>query len=296
MNKRNLVLVSVFLALGITAAWLTFGQKEKDSGRQLLVDFKEDELESIAFIHGADSWSLVNDDSGWHVKDSDNSAVSAIESFIPSLLKFDGKRIQADDISEYGFDDDSYKIEYTRKGGGTVSFTLGRRTPSETEFYILYDKTRVYTVYSMVGQAIQTEKSQMLETYVYGIEYSNIARIDVDGSPPIAIIKQDGGWIFESDNFKESLKEELVRRQVTRYFGGMYCLSSMEDTPENEEKCGLNNPSATVSITDKKGNTDKILIGNETEKGVYIKVNDGIIFEVISDYFKFIKSFREVVM
>ncbi len=296
MNKRNLVLVSVFLVLGIAAAWLTFGQKEKDSGRQLLVDFKEDELESIAFIHGADSWSLVNDDSGWHVKDSDNSAVSAIESFIPSLLKFDGKRIQADDISEYGFGDDSYKIEYTRKGGGTVSFTLGRRTPSETEFYILYDKTRVYTVYSMVGQAIQTEKSQMLETYVYGIEYSDIARIDVDGSPPIAIIKQDGGWIFESDNFKESLKEELVRRQVTRYFGGMYCLSSMEDTPENEEKCGLDNPSATVSITDKKGNTDKILIGNETEKGVYIKVNDGIIFEVISDYFKFIKSFREVVM
>lgn len=296
MSKRNIVLVAILIVLGLAAAWLTFGQKEKDNGRQLLVDFEEDELESITFIHGAEEWSLLNDDSGWHVNESDNSSTTAIESFIPSILKFDGKRIKTDDISEYGFDENSYRIKYKIKKGGTVFYTLGRRTPSETEFYVLDDKNVVYTVYSMVGQAIQTEKSQMLDTYVYGIEYSDIARIDVDGPTPISIIREDEGWLFESGSFKESLTEELVKRQVTRYFGGMYCLSSMEDTPENEDNCGLKNPAETVTITDIKGNIDKILIGNETEKGVYIKVNNGMIYHVISDYFKFIKTFREVVM
>lgn len=297
MTKKSIIFLSILVALIAVSVVLSRPADKRDNGRVQLVDFESGDLKGIDFVAEDGSWG-VEYDGEWKVKESDKTDKIALDNLISSLLSFDAKLISEDTdaAEEYGITEKSVRVEYEEKNGKKTAFVLGNKTPPETEYYLMDNEGLIYSVYSEVGDAMKYRKYRVEDSFVYGKEYEEISRIEVDGNPPFALISRQSSWSFESGEKKEEIPIEDIRKTVTRHFGGMYSLEKLDGTAENNEKCGFGGGDAvtTVTVSDFKGNRDSFYIGKDTESGVYIKVNDNDeIYRVISDYFGFIKLYRE---
>ncbi len=296
MTKKSVIFLIILAALTAVSVIVSMPNKTNNQ-RVQLADFDSGDLKGIDFISESEVWG-VEYDGEWKVKDSDKTDSIALGSMISSVLTFDAKLIAENDdmAAEYGIGDKSVRVEYEKKNGEKTVFVLGDKTPPGTEYYLMDDENRIYSVYSEVGDAFRYRKYRVEDSFVFGKEYEEISRIEVDGSPAFSLINKQSAWRFESGTHTEEISIEDIRRTVTRHFGGMYSLEKLDGTGENNRKCGFDGEAETTTVTilDFKGNRDNIYIGKETDNGVYIKLNDNDeIYRVIKDYFEFIKLYRE---
>ena len=133
------------------------------------------------------------------------------------------------------------------------------------------------------------------DSFILGVGYESIDSITVSGSDAFSLSKGQKSWKFVCKGTAEEIPAEKVKSGVTRYLGGMYSLESLPAIDENKEKYGFNDDSEIVTVAAcGKDDYYKIILGNETENGIYIMLwGENEIYRTINDYFKFIKSYRE---
>lgn len=297
MTKKSIIFLIILVALIAISVIVSMPDNTRENQRVWLADFESGDLKGIDFVTEDGVWG-VEYDGEWKVKDSEKTDKVALDNLLSSILKFDAKLIAENNgaADEYGITDKSVRVEYEKKNGERKVFVLGNKTPPETEYYLMDEDKNIYSIYSEVGDAFRYRKYRVEDSFVFGKEYEELSRIDVDGNPSFSLINRQSSWSFESVGRREEISIEDIRRTVTRHFGGMYSLEKLDGTDENNKECGFDGELeiTTVTISDFKGNKDKIYIGRETDNGVYIKLNDNDeIYRVIADYFGFIKLYRE---
>ncbi len=296
MIRTPKIFIAVFIVILICTVIVLLPDKKMNSNdRVMIVDFIEEDLSEIKMDNTEQPYSLVNND-GWFVKDSSSSLDEPIKNMLADILSFDGILVGSDiaDASEYGINEDSLRMTYIDKNNESVSFTLGNKTPSGTEYYIADDNNDVYAIYTAPGDALKTKKYLLEDSYILGIEYEDISKITVEGEGPFELSKSGSKWTLIGNNEMQTIDEFTVRSDVTRHFGGMYSMATYPDNDENNEKFGFNEDVQKVTITDFDGNINTFYIADEEGKSVYIKLNEEkIIYSVVKDYFEFIKQYRE---
>lgn len=297
MNRKRTVFLLIPLVLVILAVVISIPYtKKKTDERIILADFDAQEINGIEFNNEEYSWKLVNDGS-FVVEGNRKTDETAVNLLLGNLLYFDGKLIAKQaDKKIYGLDKPLASVTYTEKNGNKTTFYLGNKTSPGTEYYVSDENGNIYTVYTEIGDAIQSERYEVEDSFILGIDYDNLRKIEVGGELPFDLIRENNNWKMICRDFSKEIPTDIVKQKVTRHFGGMYSLRTIEATEDNRKKYWSEAAGDTVTLYDKDDKIYVINIGVIDNGQTYITVNDdNIIYCVIEDCFEFIKLFREEV-
>lgn len=295
MIRKKAIFVIIPLLLVLLAVGLSFtDNKENAEVRVQLVAVDPANLAGIRFENPKENWQLVNND-GWKVENSDKTDATTVEKILDTLTDIDGKLID-EEVSDvkYGLTPPEATVTLIEKNGKETVLSVGNKTPAGTEYYIADADGKVYTIYTEKGNVLKSKRYQAEDSFILGVEYVNLHRIEVGGKKPFALTKGEETWSFVCGDYREEIPVELIKSGVTRHFGAIYALTTMKATEETKANCGLSEPGDTVTVIPYSGESYTIHLGNKEGDRIFIMVEGREeIYSVIADYFNFIQLYRE---
>lgn len=214
-----------------------------------------------------------------------------VRNFITNLAGLPAKSVveeHAEDFEKYGLDTPKASAELAFEDGTAVKMLFGIQNPVDESsvYFRTADSDTVYLVnyYAVAGVFSDVRRFAALKltgSYDSGLknefEALKITRPDLE--EPIEIVRleeragSDEGETFNTHRFASPITAEVDVTKGRTIISGVYGLTMnacefIEQTPENLEKCGFNDPAATVEFT-VGGKEYELTIGGKTEGGYY---------------------------
>ncbi|MFA6309356.1 MAG: DUF4340 domain-containing protein [Clostridia bacterium] len=168
------------------------------------------------------------------VANADTKVLSTIFETLTGLSKINIIENNAKNLSKYGLDKPSYKIEITHKTGKIV-LILGDMKVSGSEIYAkLGDSNEIFTMDISGLNFIDKPVNEVMDIYVYQVPIGTVSnvRVSMDGHVTNLGIVSDGNN-FDKDTFtvngKDASKSDSDGRQLARlYYQALIDLRRME--------------------------------------------------------------------
>ena len=261
-----------------------------------IVNFTQEELLSVEVSTPDEEYTLVKNGDTWSIEGIDEPLLlGGVNDYFNKTLPMKGELIENPSTPEtYGMDNYTSCVTYTLKNGKKKTVTLGNQTPSETEAYVLDDKGNLYTVYTLVSNALDNQIYHFIDDYITGFIYEELQQIKIiNSSGEVTLRHNDGEWIYEPSG--EKADEFLVKSKITRHLGSIYALKCFKKTDENLQKYGFDNQKMRLEVTVKNGETTVINAGTLQDEYLYITVDEKpFIYCVNSKSFEFLTGVRDV--
>lgn len=274
--KRSTVVIVVLIAVLFVAGYGALKQSLNGGTetRDVIVNITQEDIVCVEVLHEDESYTLIKEN-GWRMKEVEQPLLSgAVNDYFNKTLPMEGKRIEyPSEPSVYGITEDATQVVYTLKNGKKKTIVLGNKTPSETEAYVSDDEGNIYTVYTLVSNALSNRMYHFLDDYIVGFAYEDLSRLVIRNPSGESILRrEETQWIYEPDN--RAAEEFEVKSKITRYLGGIYALKCFRKTDENLQKYGFDNAEMQLEITLRNGDTTVITAGALEGEYLYITVDE----------------------
>lgn len=281
--------------------------KEEDKS-ETVTDISSDDVKSVAYTADQDNVELDKEDNGWVRKDetdfplNQDSVDSAVNNAIQ--LTADQKITDVEDLSEYDIDSPQNEIKITTEDGTETVLQVGMENSSTSQYYVKKaddDKTVYLVSQSSLEPFMGSVYDNMAQSETFPtVTTATISDVKVDKEDGYEL-KQDPDDLFwtVSDD-KDSEKADTSKAgEVTSAIGSMAYDKFVDYNCTDDSKYGFDNPYAVVTAkyteeettedtSDEKETADTsedenadtvdkeitIYVGDETDGGRYVKVND----------------------
>ena len=281
--------------------------KEEDKS-ETVTDISSDDVKSVAYTADQDNVELDKEDNGWVRKDetdfplNQDSVDSAVNNAIQ--LTADQKITDVEDLSEYDLDSPQNEIKITTEDGTETVLQVGMENSSTSQYYVKKaddDKTVYLVSQSSLEPFMGSVYDNMAQSETFPtVTTATISDVKVDKEDGYEL-KQDPDDLFwtVSDD-KDSEKADTSKAgEVTSAIGSMAYDKFVDYNCTDDSKYGFDNPYAVVTAkyteeettedtSDEKETADTsedenadtvdkeitIYVGDETDGGRYVKVND----------------------
>lgn len=294
---KGSIIAAAVLALCL-AGWFAVSRMESsnryntETERGDAVNIGRDKIKMIEFESADDDFTLEQKDGKILLDGRDEIDEKTSEQLLKSLLKIDGRLIAEncsdDDLAQYGADNPAARVRYITENGETA-LSLGKATPSKTEYYVIRDDGAVFSVYMGSANALGTKRWQFMDMKLFSLPYEDIAEIKVEGSNAFTAVKQSAGvWKVLSENEGEyEVTDEKMRSEAGLYSENMFAKRAYRNTAERRAEYGLENPEGAVTFTGKNGASARFEFRVDLDKkeAAVIKNGGDTIYITVASYF-----------
>ena len=283
-------------------------ESEEEDKSETVTDISSDDVKSVAYTADQDNVELDKEDNGWVRKDetdfplNQDSVDSAVNNAIQ--LTADQKITDVEDLSEYDLDSPQNEIKITTEDGTETVLQVGMENSSTSQYYVKKaddDKTVYLVSQSSLEPFMGSVYDNMAQSETFPtVTTATISDVKVDKEDGYEL-KQDPDDLFwtVSDD-KDSEKADTSKAgEVTSAIGSMAYDKFVDYNCTDDSKYGFDNPYAVVTAkyteeettedtSDEKETADTsedenadtvdkeitIYVGDETDGGRYVKVND----------------------
>ena len=303
MNKKNLILLTGFLLIAVTAFILSryvnvnYGNTELSAENQdninnsTLLSLDPDTVSEIKVSNDTGSYTLVNNAGEWTCQDIPGMPVATgkVQEMLEAFGSFRSiRKFEADsELDEYGFDETAARIEFAGSEDLTASVVIGNKTVDGGSYYcIVNDYTDdLFTVSEEIEEIIVRDAKY----------YAQNDTMDYMPDPKGISVKKNGEIL---DIFKPEDPEEYTYTDYYNWFtnenGEIIPLDSIlvnkllsgvisvqwetavkfGVTDEELDIYGLKEPEVEITVTDENAE-NTLLIGVKADAECYYAMKKG---------------------
>jgi hypothetical protein len=291
--RTTLLLLAVLAVLGGCYFYLT-RVKPFEVTREIF-QFKEGSVAEITITSPDGKIKFSRQGRGWAMVEPspyaiDQNKLLRLEIILDKLTALRIVAKEEVDLSKYGLDHPALSIDVTLKNGETRTLLVGAETVSQNEYYAAEPgKKLVYTVYNSDISVFKGNPSSFRDRNFFTVDRSNITTLQVITTTQEYTLAPDskGKWQFTSPVVAQ-VKGDAVK-DILEKVAGLKIDGFIAGKPGNSSQYGLDKPSLTVTIGDKKGKTQTIYFGKEDagKQSLYFRVTGSDeIYTISSEAFK----------
>lgn len=293
MRRRNTLLsASILILLGAYVYFFEL-QKEGKGKTERLLDFKQDEVESVTLIYPEQEIRIKKAGSGkWQISHpleaaADESAVSGILSALSTseITRTVEKNPTAEDLRTFGLDQPKVKVQITlSKGKALPMISLGGKTAVGNSAYAKRgSESSVLLTGAALSSNLEKKLTDLRNKKIMELKPDAVKQLALKGTKgEFVLSKMAEGWYLEKPKSYRADQTEISG--ILSSLGGMSARDFFDETPLNLKKYGLDPPRfrVTVTLEDKTGERE-ILFGNKREESdeVYLVLDSrGTVYSV----------------
>lgn len=297
IKKKNIIILSVLLIVLILATaalfmWDNSATDEIDFSSEdtiYIYTANADDFRKISVTLAEESFEFIkSQDDKWQIAGLEGANVKnySISAMANRLAKLVAKSIveeNATSLEKYGLNNPNSKVSVV-SDGIVKTFYAGDMTPLGDGYYFKdAEGSTVYTIYPDTYQSLFASKQSYRDIDFIKVDTSSVSKISIKKSGSEICINQldtpvemNGYSIADWEMTKPShniLDDSRVSSLVTDKVSQMNVISIVSDK-KDYAAYGLNNPYATVTLTDTNGTSQTIKI-SPSDDGNYYAIADG---------------------
>lgn len=309
INKKSIIiLAAVFVVLvgaflAVNYLWIEEEDKSYLTDVQsieLFTTSKDNILQMDLTVNG-ESFTFARLDDKWVLKGNEDVKLkqSAVEYLCIDLAGIYAQQCiedEATDIAKYGLAEPAGAYTVTLSDNTSKTFYLGNQDPITGAYYFkLADTDAVYTIYSAKGDSLSKGSAQYKDSDILDVDAENLSRIYMRNGSTVLDIKKavvkDGDKEKITWNMVQPMNRECDLEPISKnIISKVSYITVSEFIDEGDERyaaSGVNNPEATITLTDDDGVSQTIYVGKADGESRYIKTNNRV-YLIAADSVSFI--------
>lgn len=282
---RNGVLLGLLCA-GLAAAYFIISANENPAARGVLFRLRNEQITRVSIDNRLGSFDFHEEDGAWVVESGGvyRTNPEKIDLLLGTLEEFAITRMLTDEKSEYGFEDPEASVRVETSGGDEFRFIVGKEAISGSSVYIKSGDDVMLTSTAMTAQLTGSLAAYRAKD-VLMVDPSQIRSIIyfVNGEQSLSLSNTDyKSWTMDSPlrvPARNVILNELVAKLRTLSIAGYI------DASTGTTDLGLDQPAASMILTDENGVTQTLDFGNIADTQQYVRIggHDDIVALYASD-------------
>lgn len=304
ISKKGIISLAVvaLLLIGAFVALNTFwkvDEGEGDTGMESIPVFStpRDNVIRIEVSMADESFAFARTDAGWILEGKEDVKIKTtlVDYLCGELAGVNASRklsAKGAELSDYGLSPALATYKLTLKDGGEKIFLLGKKDPvSEHYFFKIADDDTVYTIFSTKGDAIFNGSDYYKNSDILDVDTSNLRHIQMN-TPKMtlelaAAQYSDGSLAWNMIKpMKRGTDIGQVQNMIISRLSYIQVQEFVDEKSEKYASSGVNNPEATITLTDAYRNTQTFYLGKTDGAMRYVKTN-GRVYLVGDDWADF---------
>lgn len=269
--RNGMILGVVCVALAV--AYFVITANENPAAKGVLYELGNDKITNVAIENTFGSFSFYQQDGNWVVESNGvyRTNPEKMKLLLGCLETFSISRMLTDEKAEYGFEAPQAQVSVKTEQGETFNFTVGNDAISGSSVYIKSKDGVMLTSTAMTSQltgslaAYRAKDVLMIDpAQIRSIEYS------VEGIQTLALTNTD----YHHWNMKypfavpgrEVILNELIAKLRT------LAIASYVDATSGIGDTGLEEPAASMTLTDQNGVTQTLDFGTVEDTLQYVRI------------------------
>ncbi len=299
MRLRNtLILVVIFISLGVYVYFVELEKTGTEKSEKLL-QFKEDDVESIVFNYPEQEIRLSKETSGkWKITSPLQTGAdeSTISHLLTTLNSSEVKRTveekpSTEDLKNFGLDNPKIKVSITlKKNNPPLSLAVGGKTPVGNSAYVRGGiEPGVLLTNASLASTLVKKLYDFRDKKIIEFNRDAAKRFVLKGAKgEFVLLKKDKDWFIEKP--KPYRADQAEVQGILSTIHNMSAQDFPEESSSDLRKYGLEKPRLRVTLFSGEDNEQReILFGHKKEgkDEVYLIVDSkGTVYTVYESVFK----------
>ena len=288
MRLRNTLILALLLAaLGAYLYFVEARQMAEEGKKEKIVDVSADDVTAITLAYPDRQIVLAKTDGAWRVVKPVDAAADdvTVKNLLHAIADAEVKKAIDEppaDLAQFGLTQPMVTIKLTTKDKTLPDLKVGKTTAVSNSTYVQRaDQPKVYLTGSAFHSGMDKQVKDLRDKKIVDFKEDDITRVALHGPEgDVVLAKANGNWSIEKPAaFKAD--GNAVRSLITGV-RNLRATDFASDAPSDADLAtyGLDNPARQLVFVGGDGKETRLLVGKETDQGLYVKGDAPTVFVV----------------
>jgi hypothetical protein len=279
MRLRNTLILALLLAaLGAYLYFVEARQMAEEGKKEKLVDLNADDVTGITLAYPDRQIVLAKTDGAWRVVKPVDAAADdvTVKNLIHAIADAEVKKTIDEppaDLAQFGLTQPMVTLTLTTKDKTLPELKVGKTTAVSNSTYVQRaDQAKIYLTGSAFHAGMDKQVKDLRDKKILDFKEDQITRVALHGPEgDVVLAKTDGNWTIEKPvafkadgNAVRSLITSVRNLRATDF-------ASDAQSDADLATFGLNTPQRQLVFISGDGKETRLLVGKETDQGLYVK-------------------------
>lgn len=278
--RSTLILALVLFGIGAYIYFVESKQIVEENKKQKVLDVDAADVTGVTLTYADREIVLAKGDGGWRVtKPVDAQADDiTVKNLINAVAEAVSKKTIDDppqDLAKFGLGPPFVTVKLTAKDKALPELKVGNTTAVSFSTYVQRgDQPKVYLTESAFRSGVDKQVKDLRDKKIVDFKEDDVTRIALRGPDgDVTLAKVDGAWQLEQPAMKA---DPSAVRALVSTVRNLRATDFANDAPADADLVtyGLETPQRQVVFTLAGGTDVRLLVGKETDQGIYVKTGD----------------------
>ena len=282
MRFRNtLILALLLLGLGAYLYFVESKQIAEEAKKTKLVDFNPDDVTALTLTYPDREIALEKSDGAWRLSKPLQTAADdiTVKNLLRAVADAEVKKTidePPQDLAPFGLAPPEVVVKIATKDTTLPDLKVGKTTSVSFSTYVQRgDQGKIYLTPSAFRSGMDKQVKDLRDKKIVDFKEDDITRVALRGPDgDVIVAKADGNWMIEQPT---SLRADgNAVRTLLSTVRNMRATEFASDAPSDADlvNYGLQDPQRQLVLTAANGAETRVLVGKETDQGLYLKAGD----------------------
>jgi len=282
MRFRNtLILALLLLGLGAYLYFVESKQIAEEAKKTKLVDFNPDDVTALTLTYPDREIALEKSDGAWRLSKPLQTAADdiTVKNLLRAIADAEVKKTidePPQDLAPFGLAPPEVVVKIATKDTTLPDLKVGKTTSVSFSTYVQRgDQGKIYLTPSAFRSGMDKQVKDLRDKKIVDFKEDDITRVALRGPDgDVIVAKADGNWMIEQPT---SLRADgNAVRTLLSTVRNMRATEFASDAPSDADlvNYGLQDPQRQLVLTAANGAETRVLVGKETDQGLYLKAGD----------------------
>jgi hypothetical protein len=282
MRFRNtLILALLLLGLGAYLYFVESKQIAEEAKKAKLVDFNPDDVTALTLTYPDREIALEKSAGAWRLSKPLQTAADdiTVKNLLRAVADAELKKTidePPQDLAPFGLAPPEVVVKIATKDTTLPDLKVGKTTSVSFSTYVQRgDQGKIYLTPSAFRSGMDKQVKDLRDKKIVDFKEDDITRVALRGPDgDVIVAKADGNWMIEQPT---SLRADgNAVRTLLSTVRNMRATEFASDAPSDADlvNYGLQDPQRQLVLTAANGAETRVLVGKETDQGLYLKAGD----------------------
>src|SRR5262245_59563037 len=279
--RNTLILALLLIGLGAYLYFVESKQIAEEGKKTKLVDFNVDDVTAVTLVYSDREIALEKSDGVWRLTKPMQALADdiTVKNLLRAIADAEVKKTIDDppqDLGPFGLISPAVTVKLATKDGALPELKVGKTTSVSFSTYVQRaDQGKIYLTGSAFHSGMDKQVKDLRDKKVVDFKEEDVTRVALRGPDgDVVLAKADGNWSIEKPTAYRT--DGNAVRALLSALRNMRATDFASDAPSEADLVayGLDNPQRQLVLTAGDGAETRVLVGKETEQGLFVKAGD----------------------
>jgi hypothetical protein len=279
--RSTLLLALVLIGLGAYVYFVESKQIAEENKKEKVLAVDAADVTGVTLTYGDREIVLSKSDAGWRVTKPVDAPADEItvKNLINAIADAESKKTIDDppqDLTKFGLAQPFVIVKLTAKDKTVPELKVGNTTAVSFSTYVQRsDQPKIYLTGSAFRTGVDKQVKDLRDKKIVEFKEDDVSRVALRGPDgEVVVAKRDGGWQLEQPAAKPA--DANAVRALLSTVRNLRATDFPNDAPAEADLAtyGLDPPQRQLALTTADGKDVRLLVGKETDQGLYVKTGD----------------------